>query len=134
MFRNLAAALCAIVVVSVGLASGAQAYPDRPIHIIVPYSPGGGADIIARLIGQRLSANIGQSVVIDNRAGANGNIGSDVVAKSAPDGYTLLMNTIGLVFSQSIYKKLPFNVLKDLEPVVSVAGTPYIPGLFNALY
>lgn len=126
MLRNFVAVLCYAIIASIGLAPKAHAFPDRPIRIIVPYSPGGGADIIARLIGQRLSTNIGQPVVIDNRPGANGNIGSDIVAKATPDGYTLLMNTIGLVFSQSIYQKLSFNVLKDFTPVVSLAGTPYI--------
>lgn len=121
----IAALWLAMVAISTAVAHAA-AFPDRPIRLIVPFPPGGGADIIARLVGQRLSATLGQAVVVDNRPGANGNIGSDVVAKSAPDGYTLLMNTIGLVFSQSIYQKLPFNVLKDFSPVILVAGTPYI--------
>jgi len=123
MLRILAGIFCALFALTSAHAAG---YPDRPIRLVVPYSPGGGADIIARLIGPKLSTAVGQPVVIDNRPGANGNIGSDIVAKAKPDGYTLLINTIGLVFSQSIYKKLPFNVLTDLSPVVLVAGTPYL--------
>ena len=126
MPRIITAALCLVILAFAALSTDAQAYPDRPIRIIVPFPPGGGADIIARIIGERLSVATGQSVVIDNRPGANGNIGSDLVAKAAPDGYTILMNTIGLVFSQSIYKELSFNVLKSFTPIVLVAGTPYI--------
>ncbi len=104
----------------------AQNYPDKPIRMVVPYPPGGGADAIGRIIAEQLSKDWGQTVVIDNRPGANGNIGSGIVAKATPDGYTLLMNTIGLVLSQSIYKSLPFNVLTDFAPVTLVAGVPHV--------
>ena len=126
MIRKLLVSVLAAVAASAGGVTAAQSFPDRPIRLIVPYPPGGGADAIARTIGQRLSETIGQSVVIENKPGANGNIGSAIVAKAAPDGYTLLMNTIGLVFSQSIYKSLPFNVLNDFAPVTLVAGVPHI--------
>ena len=126
MIRNLLLCTCAVVAASVGGVAASQTFPDKPIRLIVPYPPGGGADAIARTIGPRLSELIGQSVVIENKPGANGNIGSAYVAKAAPDGYTLLMNTIGLVFSQSIYKSLPFNVLNDFAPVTLVAGVPHI--------
>ena len=126
MIRNFLVFLCAAAAVSVGGVSEAQTFPDKPIRLIVPYPPGGGADAIARTISQRLSETLGQSVVVENKPGANGNIGSALVAKAAPDGYTLLMNTIGLVFSQSIYKSLPFNVLNDFAPVTLVAGVPHI--------
>jgi len=104
----------------------AQAFPSHPVRLVVPYPPGGGADAFARLLGQKLSESMGQSFVVENKPGANGNIGSDLVAKAAPDGYTLLVNTIGLVLSQSIYKSLPFNVLNDFTPVVLVAEVPHV--------
>jgi tripartite-type tricarboxylate transporter receptor subunit TctC len=126
MIRNLVLCACAVFAMTAGGATVAQAFPDKPIRMIVPYPPGGGADAIARTISQRLSETLGQAVVIENKPGANGNIGSAFVAKAAPDGYTLLMNTIGLVFSQSIYKSLPFNVLNDFVPVALVAGVPHI--------
>jgi tripartite-type tricarboxylate transporter receptor subunit TctC len=126
VIRKLLVSVLAVAAASVGGVAAAQTFPDKPIRMIVPYPPGGGADAIARTIGQRLSETIGQSVVIENKPGANGNIGSAIVAKAAPDGYTLLMNTIGLVFSQSIYKSLPFNVLNDFTPVTLVAGVPHI--------
>jgi tripartite-type tricarboxylate transporter receptor subunit TctC len=118
--------LCSITVALVTIPVGASAYPDKPIRLIVPYPPGGGADTIARLVAQKMSAALGQSVYVENRNGANGNIGSDIVAKAAPDGYTLLMNTIGLVLSQSIYKRLPFDVSKDFSPVALVASSPHV--------
>lgn len=104
----------------------AQSYPTRPVRMVVPYPPGGGADAVARLLAQKLGESTGQSFVVENRPGANGNIGSDIVAKAAPDGYTILVNTIGLVLSQSIYKSLPFNVLNDFTPVVLIAEVPHV--------
>lgn len=95
----------------------AQAYPTRPVHIVVPYPPGGAGDLHARLIGSKLSPLLGQPVVIENRAGASGNIGSDYVAKSAPDGHTLLMNTTNMAIGRAFSSKLPFNVLTDLAPI-----------------
>jgi tripartite-type tricarboxylate transporter receptor subunit TctC len=119
-------ALFFVVAAFIAPLSLANAYPDKPIRLIVPYPPGGGADTIARLIAQKISGTLGQSVYVENRNGANGNIGSDIVAKSAPDGHTLLMNTIGLVLSQSIYKKLPFDVSKDFAPIALVASSPHV--------
>lgn len=126
MLRVLLAALCAAFVATFNLVSPAAAYPDRPIKLIVPFPPGGGADAIGRLVGQHLSKELGQNIVIVNRPGANGNIGSEYVAKAEPDGYTLLINTVGLVFSQSIYKRLQFNVMKDFAPIVLVANSPHV--------
>jgi tripartite-type tricarboxylate transporter receptor subunit TctC len=92
------------------------AYPYKAIHVVVPYPPGGGGDLHGRLIGERLSALLGQPVVVENRSGAAGNTGSDYVAKAAPDGYTLLVNTNALAVSQAIGKS-PFNLLTDLAPL-----------------
>ncbi len=99
-----------------GPAFAQPAYPSKPVHVVVPYPPGGGGDIHGRLISEKLSGLLGQPVVVENRSGAAGNTGSDYVAKAAPDGYTLLVNTNALAVSQAIGKS-PFNVLTDLAPL-----------------
>jgi tripartite-type tricarboxylate transporter receptor subunit TctC len=103
----------------------AQDYPSKPIHLVVGYTPGGTTDIIARIIGARLSETLHQPVIVDNRAGAGGNIGADLVAKAAPDGYTLLMGTAGtMAVNPWIYKKLPFDTVRDFAPISLVATLP----------
>ena len=103
----------------------AQGFPVRTVRIIVPFAPGGGADVIARIVGQRLTESWGQTVVIDNRAGAGGIVGSDLVAKSPPDGYTLIMATVSThAVAASLYKKLPFDPVKDFAPITNVASVP----------
>src|SRR5215212_4828044 len=110
-----------------GFAAGAQDYPNRPIRMIVPFAPGGATDIPARLIAPKLSEFLGQPVVIENRPGASGIIGLEAAAKSAPDGYTLLMATNGeLVMNPSIYPKLPYDPFKDLTPVSIVLESPML--------
>ena len=104
----------------------AQNFPDRPMRIVVPYLAGGGVDTTARLVGQRLGENLGQPVVIDNRPGAATNIGSDLVAKSKPDGYTLLLANSSQVANVSIYPKMPYDLLKDLAPVTLIGITPIV--------
>ena len=111
------------------LAAMAQAgwQPTKPIKLIVPYPPGGSSDIIARAISQPLSEALKQPVIVENRAGANGNLGADFVAKSAPDGYTLLLCDVGaLAISPSIYTKLPFDPSKDLRGVTMLAYSPHL--------
>jgi tripartite-type tricarboxylate transporter receptor subunit TctC len=104
-----------------------QAYPTKPIRLVVPYPPGGTTDILAREVGQRLSTTLGQPVVIDNRPGAAGNIGTEHVAKSAPDGYTLLMCTVNThAINASLYAKLPYDHVKDFTPIILVAAVPNI--------
>ncbi len=99
-------------------------YPNRPIHIVVPFPTGGPSDVMARLIGDKMSADFGQGVVIDNRPGANTVIGAELVAKSAPDGYTLLMAIDStLVMNQYLYSKLPYDPAKDFAPITLVAKT-----------
>ena len=99
-------------------------YPDRPIHIVVPFPAGGPADVMARLIGDKMSADFGQGVVVDNRPGANTLVGAEFVAKSAPDGYTLLMAINStLVMNQYLYSKLPYDPIKDFAPITLVAKT-----------
>jgi tripartite-type tricarboxylate transporter receptor subunit TctC len=108
--------------------SYAQApYPTKPIRIVVPFPAGGATDILARAAAQRLTEAWGQSVVVDNRPGAGGNIGAELVAKSAPDGYTLLMGTVGThAINASLYAKMPYDHVKDFAPVILVAGVPNV--------
>jgi tripartite-type tricarboxylate transporter receptor subunit TctC len=104
-----------------------QAYPNHAIRLVVPFPAGGTTDILARDVAKRLTETLGQSVVVDNRAGAGGNIGSDSVAKSAPDGYTLLMGTVGThAINPSLYAKMPYDHVKDFAPIVLVAGVPNV--------
>ena len=108
-------------------AAHAQSYPSKPIRIIVPYAAGGTSDILARQIGPKLSEARGQPLVVENKPGANGNVGADFVAKSAPDGYTLLLTDLGgLVISASVYPQLPFNPAKDFTPVIMVSYSPHV--------
>ena len=106
--------------------SQAQDYPNRPIKIIVPFPAGQASDAIARLVGEQLGRNLGQPVVIDNKAGAGGNIGTDAGAKAAADGYTLTMATAALPISKNVYPKLPFDPEKDFAPVTLMTITPLV--------
>jgi tripartite-type tricarboxylate transporter receptor subunit TctC len=123
------AALMAMLVLGAPPALG-QAYPAKPIRIIVPYSPGGGTDILSRALGEKLGAALGQSVVVENRPGANGAIGSDMVAKSAPDGYTLAVVT-GTHVINPFLQTVPFDTLKDFAPVtfVAISKMVFVSGL-----
>ena len=126
---NVVRCLVAIVVVAFAAMSSAQAedYPSKIVRIIVPQTAGGGTDTFARAIGQKLSERWGQPVVIENKAGAGGVVGTDYVTKSAPDGYTLLDTYEGSqAINQSVYEKLPFDSLKDFEPVATIAVTPFL--------
>jgi len=104
----------------------AQEYPTRPIRIIVPFTPGGATDLLARLLSQRFYEAFGQVVTVENRAGAGGNIGTELVIKSPPDGYTLLMSTASMTVNVSLYPKLPFDARRDLVPIVQVASAPLV--------
>jgi tripartite-type tricarboxylate transporter receptor subunit TctC len=127
----------AFVVVSTALtlhvphaAAAADAeYPARPIRLIVPYAPGGAVDTVGRLLAQDLSPRIGQQVVVDNRAGGGGIIGMEIAARAAPDGYTLLVGSVGVASMPGLYRKLPFDPLRDFAPIsVSITGT-YLLGV-----
>ena len=107
--------------------SQAQTFPSKPVRIVVPQTPGGASDALARIVGQKLSEKWGQAVVIENRAGAGGNIGMDVVAKAPADGYTLLMSYVGShAINVSIYKKLPFDPEADFSAVATLANVPFV--------
>src|SRR5712672_2466374 len=115
-----------IILGALGLVSDetrAQAFPNKPIRIIVPFAAGGAVDALARLVAIKLQESFGQPVVVENRAGAGGNTGADMVAKSPPDGYTILQNTNGQAISPAIYRHLPFDVLKDFIPVTQLVAT-----------
>jgi len=121
-----------LVVVAASILGGeavfAQAsYPSRPVRVVVPFPAGGTTDILARAAAQKLSETWGQQAIVDNRPGAGGNIGSELVAKAPPDGYTLLMGTVGThAINSSLYPKMPYDHVKDFVPVILVAGVPNV--------
>ncbi len=112
--------------IGMGLPAAAQQYPNHPVRLIVPQTPGGATDVFARAIGQKLGERWGKPVVVDNRGGAGGIIGTDVVAKAAPDGYTLLVTYAGSqAVNQSLYAKLPFDSVADFQMVATIAAVPF---------
>ena len=123
-FLHLAAGAAALPAVS--RIARAQTYPSRPVRMVVPFAPAGTTDISARLIGQWLSERFGQQFVIENRAGANGNIGTEVVLRSTPDGYTLLMIDASPSINATLYERLNFNFVRDATLVATVARSPFI--------
>jgi len=123
-FLHLAAGAAALPAVS--RVARAQAYPTRPVRIIVPFAPGGGADIVARLIGQRLSERLGQPFVIENRTGAGGIIGTEAAVHASPDGYTLLLITVTNAINATLYEKLNYNFVRDIAPVAAADRVPNV--------
>jgi tripartite-type tricarboxylate transporter receptor subunit TctC len=116
-----------------GAAASAQGFPARPVRIVVPFAAGGAVDDLARMIGAKLGASLRQPVLVENHAGAGGNLGADVVAKSAPDGYTILQTTNGQAISPSLYRALPFDAVADFAPVTQLVASTLVlvagPGL-----
>jgi tripartite-type tricarboxylate transporter receptor subunit TctC len=125
MTRLAALALAAMCAFAAPLAH-AQRFPERPIRFIVPFPPGGGNDILARVIAPKMAEFLGQPVIVDNRAGAGANLGADVVAKSAPDGYTILIASNQVTMNPALYTKLPFDIEKDFETVALVGSVPMV--------
>ena len=126
MRPNVLRLLGVVVAFASGLAS-AQSYPTRPVRLVVPFVPGGTIDAYARALARQVESQMGQPIVIDNRAGANGILGADVVAKAAPDGYTLLNNAASFVINASMYKKLPYDTARDFTPITNfVKGLGYL--------
>jgi tripartite-type tricarboxylate transporter receptor subunit TctC len=126
---SLASRLAVGIVAGLALAGPAKAqdYPTKPIRLVVPFAAGGATDVLARLVGERLTASLGQQVVVDNRPGAGGNIGSDLVARAEPDGYTILMGAVGThAINPSLYPKMPYDPVKDFAPVTLVASVPNV--------
>lgn len=127
--RNVFSLACGLTLLAlaVGTAHAQSNYPSRPVRIVVPYAPGGGTDINARNVAPKLMERWGQTVVIDNRPGGNAMIGADIVAKAAPDGYTILLSTSSeIVTVQSLFKSVPYDALRDFEPVTLASTTPVI--------
>ena len=124
--RVLAMAFIALTAWVAAPAMAQERWPGKPVRLIVPFAAGGSTDVIARMIGQKLSVVWGQPVVIENRAGAGGNLGADMVAKSAADGYTLLMASGSITINPHIYTRMPFDTKKDLVPITNVASGPML--------
>jgi tripartite-type tricarboxylate transporter receptor subunit TctC len=120
------AATAALATAGIRPASAQARWPSKPVRLIAPFAPGGSTDIIARMVGQRLSEMWGQAVVVENRAGAGGNVGADLVAKSPADGYTLLMASGSISINPHLYKKMSFDTKKDLVPITTVASGPML--------
>jgi tripartite-type tricarboxylate transporter receptor subunit TctC len=119
--------VCAAIVGMVAIEAGiGQEYPSKPIRVVVPFPPGGGTDIVARMLTQKMAETLGASFVIDNRSGAGGTIGTEIVARSAPDGYTLAMVSGSHSINPSLYKKLPYDAVKDFSPISLVVSGPGI--------
>lgn len=115
------------------LASAAADYPSRPVNVLAPFAAGGTVDIVARLVGQRLSTELKQSFIVENRGGAGGTIATAMLARAAPDGYTLMLHHLGLVFNAALYDKLPFDTERDVVPVAYVGATPNVLVVTNSL-
>jgi tripartite-type tricarboxylate transporter receptor subunit TctC len=124
--RHLLRVALPLLAVVAATGASAQGYPDRPIRLIVPFPPGGGTDITARATALKLSESWGQTVVVDNRPGANGTIGVDITAKSAPDGYTITMISSSHAVNVGLYSKLPYDLMRDLAPITQATSQPYV--------
>lgn len=125
--KNASAWCCAWAVLAATVATAhGQSYPAKPVRVVVAAAPGGGTDFVARVLSSKLTENLGQPIVIDNRGGAGGSIGTDIVAKSAPDGYTLLMVFVNFSIYPSLYQKLPFDPVRGFAPITTLATTPLI--------
>ena len=126
--RRVVLAAVSLAALALALPASAQSgWPNKPVRIVVPFAPGGTTDLLARALAPEFSKAFGQQFVVENRAGAGGNIGADVVAKSAPDGYTLLMGTVGTHgINKSLYSKMPYDPQKDFAPITLVAGVPNV--------
>jgi tripartite-type tricarboxylate transporter receptor subunit TctC len=118
--------LCAFLALGLAAPAAAQTYPSQPIRLIAPFPPGGSVDITARLISEPLAKELGVRLIIDNRSGASGNIGMEAAARAAPDGYTVVLNTIPLVTNQSLFEKLTWDPMRDFAPIGMVATSPHV--------
>jgi tripartite-type tricarboxylate transporter receptor subunit TctC len=125
-FRLVAGAVLTALAASLSVPVAAQTYPSKPVRLIVPFAPGGFTDVVARILGQRLSVSMGQQFIIENKAGAGSTIGTDFVAKAAPDGYTLVMISTTHVISPWIYKSMPYDPIKGFVPVTKLVDSPYV--------
>ena len=125
--------LVALIALACAAEVGAQGYPVKPVRLIVPFAPGGGTDVIARLLASRMAESIGRQVLVDNRAGANGIIGTEIVARAPADGYTLLFVSSPHSVNPSMYPKLPYDTVRDFMPVSQTATSPYVLVVHSSL-
>lgn len=125
MFKNNYLLYFSMAISSVAVAQ-TEPFPTKPLRVIVPFAPGGSVDLISRLIAPKMSEALGQTVIVDNRAGASGNIGSEMVARAAPDGHTLLMNTLPFVVNLAIFPRVPYHPINDFAPVGMVSSSPSV--------
>lgn len=126
MRRVIVTVLAASIAIASGFA-GAQSYPNRPIRVVIPFPPGGNVDTFARFLLRYVEEDLGQTMVIDNRGGANGIVGGETVAKAAPDGYTIMITSFGLAVNQYLVKQMPFDLRKDFQPITNIAiGNGYL--------
>ena len=127
MKTTIRSATLAIACLLLALAASAQTYPAKPIRFVVPYPPGGPLDAIARLLGQKVAESVKQPVIVDNKPGAGGNIGADAVAKSPPDGFTILMGAVAThAINPTLYASIPYDPVRDFQPITQVASTPNV--------
>ena len=127
MKKMMRRAACALVLAVVAGPAWAQDFPSRPLKLVVPYAPGGGADSVARIVAKKVAENIGQPIVIENKGGAGSIVGTDLVAKAEPDGYTLLLGQSGPIsINPAVYKSLPYDPVKDFAPITMTTAYPYI--------
>jgi tripartite-type tricarboxylate transporter receptor subunit TctC len=132
--RIIAVSFALVAAAPVAAQSSAQNYPNKPIHIIITFTPGGAPDILGRLLADRLAAAWGVQVIVDNKPGAGGNIGADFVAKSAPDGYNLVVGTVGThAINGALYQKMPYDMVKDFTPISLLATTPNLLVVHNGV-
>jgi len=125
--------IAASLLLAAASTASAQSYPHRPVRFIVPFAPGGTTDIVARFVAQKLSEDLGQQLVLDNRGGAGGVIGTDLTAKAAPDGYTIMLNHVGVAYNVTMYTSLPYDPVRDLAPISLVGLTPNVLVVNTAL-
>lgn len=123
---RLARSVLAVLLVCLAAGAAAQAYPSRPVRVVIPLGTGGTTDVPGRIVAQRLSEALGQQFIVENKTGAGGTIGADFVAKSKPDGYTLLLTATPHVITANLYKNLTYNALSDFTPVIRIASGPYV--------
>jgi tripartite-type tricarboxylate transporter receptor subunit TctC len=119
-------AMLSMAAAAIAFPAGAQTFPSKPIKIVVPFAAGGAVDVVARVVGQRISDQVNQPVIVDNKPGGHANIGADFVAKSPPDGYTLLLGANGLASNMTLHKNIPFDTLRDFAPVAGVGYAPLV--------
>ena len=126
MVRSARGCICVVLSVAAIIANAAEAYPARNVRIVAPFAPGGTNDAVARVIAQQLAERLGKSFIVENRTGAGGVIANDIVAKAAPDGHTLLVTNPAFAMAASLYKKLPYNTLRDFAPVTEIMRAPNV--------